>query len=100
MPGRATGADGVRLTVRLHPRASCDRVEGLDPEGTLRVKVRAAPVDGAANESLLKLIAGRLRIPRSNVTLRSGAGSRHKVLEVRGAGGGREDILDRLTKET
>jgi uncharacterized protein YggU (UPF0235/DUF167 family) len=46
--------------------------------------VAARPVDGAANEALLRLLADALSVPRSRLSLRSGGRSRAKVIEVEG----------------
>jgi len=72
----------VRLTIRLTPGAAGDRVDGVDERGALRVRVRAAPVDGAANEALLRLIAETVGVPRSLVSMLSGSSARTKVIVV------------------
>jgi uncharacterized protein YggU (UPF0235/DUF167 family) len=51
-------------------------------DGVLRVRVAAPPVEGAANEALLRLIADELGVPRRDVRLVAGAGGRTKVLVV------------------
>jgi uncharacterized protein YggU (UPF0235/DUF167 family) len=73
----------ARLRVRLTPRGGADRVDGV-AEGALRVRVAAAPVDGAANESLERLLARELGVPRSAVRIASGATARTKVVDVDG----------------
>ncbi len=55
-------------------------------DGTLRVRVAAPPVDGAANDALVRLIAGELDLPRSRVRLVGGATNRRKTVEVTGVG--------------
>jgi uncharacterized protein len=72
----------LRITVRLTPRGGADRVDGVGAEGELRVRVRAAPADGAANEALLRLLAAELNIARSAVVLERGASSRHKLVRL------------------
>ena len=52
-------------------------------DGELRARVAAAPVEGAANESLLRLIARELDVPPSAVRVVSGAGARRKVVAIR-----------------
>jgi uncharacterized protein YggU (UPF0235/DUF167 family) len=52
--------------------------------GNLAVRVTAAPVNGAANAALVRLVARALDVPRSRVALVVGASSRRKVLEVDG----------------
>ena len=88
--------DRVRLSVRVQPRASRDEVLDVGADGALRVRVCAPPVEGAANERLVALIAKRLRVPKSNVVVVAGGTSRNKVVEVRGAGENAEEVLRRL----
>ena len=76
------------LFVKLQPGASADRIEGweADPDGraVLRVRVRARPVEGQANEALVRLIAEALDLPRSQVALVRGDRSRLKRLAISG----------------
>ena len=61
-------SDGVILSVKLHPRASANEIG--EPVGNeLRIKVTAPPVDSAANEALVKLLADRLHCPGSVLEL-------------------------------
>ena len=53
-------------------------------DGVLRVRVSAPPVDGAANEALLRLLAKRFGVPRSALRIVSGETSRMKVVEIDG----------------
>lgn len=69
--------------MRLTPRAGRDAVDG-EREGVLRVRVAAPAVDGRANEALRRLLAGRLGVPPSAVTVERGTRSREKVVAVRG----------------
>ncbi|MEK6720293.1 MAG: DUF167 domain-containing protein [Chloroflexota bacterium] len=73
--------DTVRIAVLLTPRGGADRIDGV-VEGRLRVRVAAAPVDGAANEALLRVIAAELGVPRTSLRLVSGGTGRRKVIEV------------------
>ena len=75
--------DGVLLLVKVQPRASASEIG--EPLGTeLRIKVTAPPVDAAANEALLRLLACRLDCPRGKVELVRGHTSRHKVIKLHG----------------
>ncbi len=51
----------------------------------LKIRLAAPPVEGKANEALIKFVAETLRLPKSAVNLKSGQTSRCKVLEVSGA---------------
>jgi len=76
-------ADGTLLSVKLLPRASANEIGG--PLGAeLRIKVTAPPVDAAANEALVELLAGRLDCARGRVELVRGHKSRHKIVKLHG----------------
>ena len=72
------------MAVRVTPRSSRDAIEGVDDAGELRLRVTAAPADGAANTAVTKLLAKTLGIPRGAVSVVSGASSRHKRLAIEG----------------
>lgn len=74
----------VVMAVRVTPRASRDAIEGVDDAGALRVRVTAAPADGAANAAVTRLVAKAVGLPRSAVSVASGATSRHKQLCLEG----------------
>jgi uncharacterized protein len=71
----------VRFDVRVQPRASRNEFAGLQ-NGALRIRLTAPPVDGAANEALIRFIAAELGLPQRAVRIVSGFGSRNKVVEV------------------
>lgn len=79
--------DGVRVAVRVTPKASADRVRGvaLDEAGVawLQVAVTAVPEDGRANKAVTALLAKRWRVPKSTVEVIQGTTDRRKVLLVR-----------------
>jgi hypothetical protein len=74
----------ARITIRLTPRAGLDRLDPPGLDGVLQARVRAAPVEGAANEALLRLLAASLGVPRSSMRLLAGDRSRLKLVEVDG----------------
>ena len=77
-------ADGrITLTLHIQPGAKKTEVAGLHGEA-LKIRLAAPPVDGKANEALLKFVAETLRLPKSAVSLKSGQSSRHKVVEIVG----------------
>lgn len=76
-------ADGAKVEVRLRPRGSRDELIGVR-DGVLQAKVTAAPVDGKANKALCKLIAKRVGVAPSRVSVVRGAKSREKVVRVEG----------------
>jgi hypothetical protein len=74
---------GVRLAVKVQPRASSNEI-GEPLGGELKIKVTAPPVDAAANEALLQLVAETLDCARNRVELIRGHTSRHKTLLLHG----------------
>lgn len=76
---------GVRLRLRIQPRASRTEVVGLHGE-SLRIRLSAPPVDGAANEELVRFLAERLGVPTRAVEITAGHGSRQKTVHVQGVG--------------
>ncbi len=82
---------GVRLAVRLTPRAARNGVDGLaaDAEGRAILKVRlvAPPVEGAANKALIAWLAKALDLRKADIVIRSGETSRTKILNLSGDSG-------------
>lgn len=74
---------GVRLSVQVQPRARRPGVDGIHGDA-LRVRVAAAPVDGAANEAVVATLAGALGVPRGAVRVIAGQTARAKVIDVDG----------------
>jgi uncharacterized protein len=87
------GPDHADLRVRVQPRAARSELAGLHG-GTLRVRLAAPPVEGAANRELEKLLAKALGLPRSSVELLRGATSREKLVRVHGLSP--EQVRERL----
>jgi uncharacterized protein (TIGR00251 family) len=79
-------AENIEIRVRLKPRGSRDELLGMR-DGVLEAKVTAPPVDGRANKALCKLIAKRVGVAPSRVTVARGAKSREKVVRVEGVDG-------------
>ena len=87
-------SDGVLLSVKLQPRASLNEIgEPLGNE--LRIKVTAPPVDAAANDALVRLLAERLDCARNQVELVRGHTSRHKVVKIYGVS--QREVAEKLS---
>lgn len=93
------GGQAVRLAVKLSPRASRNSLEGIvtgaDGRTAAAIRLNAPPVDGAANEALIRFVADALDVPKSAVSIRSGHTSRQKLLVIAGSC---ETLLQRLAK--
>ena len=81
-------ADGVRIAVRLTPKAAQNRIRGLvaDADGSLALKVAvtAAPERGKANDALIGFLAERWGVAKRDLSLVAGAADRHKMLHLAG----------------
>jgi uncharacterized protein (TIGR00251 family) len=73
----------ITLTLHIQPGAKTTEIAGLHGDA-LKLRLAAPPVDGKANEALIRYLADRLGIPKSAILLRSGQTSRRKMLEVTG----------------
>jgi uncharacterized protein len=72
-----------RIPVRVQPRARRNEIAG-ERDGALLVRVTAPPVEGKANDAVRKLLAKRLGLPASRVSVARGGASRDKLVEVDG----------------
>ncbi len=76
-------ADGVVLSVRAVPRASKNAIQGVH-DGALKIRLTTPPVDGKANQALIKYLSKALKISKSQIELMQGETSRHKILKITG----------------
>ncbi|ESY80480.1 hypothetical protein X740_11960 [Mesorhizobium sp. LNHC221B00] len=80
--------NGIDLFVRLTPKSSVDRLEGVetaaDGRSHLKARVRAVPENGAANQALERLAAKTLGVPVSAVSVVAGGTARLKTLRISG----------------
>jgi len=72
---------GVTLSIRVQPKASSDRIAG-EHAGALKVCVTAAPENGKANAAVIRLLAKRLGVARSRLTITSGQTARCKKVHI------------------
>jgi uncharacterized protein (TIGR00251 family) len=85
--------NGIILTVKVIPRAAKTCIAGMG-DNALRIRIKAPPVDNAANEALCDFLAAALGVRRGAVNILSGAASRTKRVHI--AGIGQSDALKRL----
>lgn len=92
--------NGVRVFVRLSPKAKREGIEGIydGADGRLRLKiaVSAPPVDGRANQELIRLLSKICRVPKSSFEITSGQTDRNKTLFISGKA---ELIKEQIEKE-
>jgi len=80
--------DGVTVALRVTPKARRQRIEGVvaDAKGrpVIKVTVTAAPEDGKANKALIAFLSRAWKVPKSTMSIRTGATSRNKILSITG----------------
>jgi len=90
-------SDGrVRFSVRVQPRASADAIAGVHGN-SLKIRLTAPPIDGAANERLVIFLSDIFAVPRRAVKILAGESSRSKIVEIEGV---TERDVYRLAQDT
>ena len=98
-PPRDKGAvESITLSIRIQPRASNNEITRME-NGGLKIRLTAPPVDGAANEALIRLLAGRLSVTKSHVEIVSGHTSRDKIVRISGVAKANEERLLNLKEK-
>ncbi len=78
------GMGGAALPVKVVPRASRNEIVGIGTDGALKIRVTAPPVEGAANEAVIALLADALGLPKSNIDIVAGMTSTTKLVSILG----------------
>jgi uncharacterized protein (TIGR00251 family) len=88
--------DGAILSVHIQPKASTTECVGIHGDA-IKIRVAAPPVDGAANDELIRFLAQTLSLPLAAVHIESGANGRHKRVRLRGVMA--ERVIPRLMQQ-
>ena len=75
----------MRLAVQITPNAKQTEVVGV-LDDALKLKLQAQPIEGKANEALVRYLAKVLSVPRSTVVITHGLTSKHKLIDINVAG--------------
>lgn len=75
--------EGITIEVKVEPRSSKKGISGL-MGNVVKVKLTAAPVDGAANEQLIEVIADATGLKKSCIRIIRGSSSKRKIIEIKG----------------
>ena len=86
--------DAVTLTLHIQPGAKRSELAGLHGDA-LKIRLAAPPIEGRANDALLKFIAELFGVPQRQVELLRGGQSRHKLVKVSGSAVEPESLLGR-----
>jgi uncharacterized protein (TIGR00251 family) len=76
------GKKGAALAIRVTPRAGKNQVAEILSDGTVKIRLTAPPIEGKANEALIKFLAEVLDIPASNIEIIAGGGGRDKLVSI------------------
>jgi uncharacterized protein (TIGR00251 family) len=92
---------GAALTVRVIPRAKKTGIAEVMEVGTVKIRLTAPPVEGQANEALIRFLSELLEIPPSRIEIVAGQTSRNKLVSITGSDPGyiQERILAAVTRE-
>ena len=94
--------EGLIVTVRLTPKGGRDAIDGVETLGdgqtVLKVRVRAAPFEGEANEALCRLLAKALGVPPGRVEIAGGATSRIKRVKIVGEAAALSAALEKFAR--
>jgi uncharacterized protein (TIGR00251 family) len=77
-------AGGVRLALQITPNARKSQIIG-PLEDVLKVRLQAQPIEGKANEALIRYLAELLDVPRSRIAITHGHTNKRKIVEAHGA---------------
>jgi uncharacterized protein len=76
------GKKGAAIAVRVTPRASKNEIVDILSDGTVKVHLTAPPIEGKANEALIKFMAKVLGVPKKQLEIVAGANGRDKLISV------------------
>jgi len=98
----STAVDVLIVTVRLTPKGGRDAIDGIetlaDGNTVLKVRVRAAPHEGAANDALCRVLAKAVAVPPTRVEIVGGATSRIKRVKIVGDAATLGAVLENLSR--
>lgn len=92
-PNFKDGKAGAAISVRVSTRSPRTEFTGIMDDGTIKVKLTSPPIDGKANEELVKFLAGIMKIPKTNVEIISGHTSKNKLVVLFGVDSDRVNQL-------
>jgi uncharacterized protein (TIGR00251 family) len=71
----------MQKKVKVKPNSKIEKIEE-EADGSLTVHLKSPPVDGKANEELIKILAKKFDVPKSYIRIKSGLSSRQKLIEI------------------
>jgi len=71
----------MKISIKVLPRSSKNEIIKM-ADGTLKVKLKAPPVEGRANEALIEFLSGEWNLPKSKIEIKKGLSSKNKIIEI------------------
>ncbi|AFY56394.1 TIGR00251 family protein [Rivularia sp. PCC 7116] len=71
----------MQKIVKVKPNSKKQEIIEED-DGSLTIRLKSPPVDGKANEELIKILSKKFNVPKSYIRIKSGASSRQKLIEI------------------
>lgn len=70
------------LKIKVLPKSSRTEITGTLPDGTIKIKLKSPPVDGEANEELIKFLSKHYSVTKKNVIIKKGLKNKNKIIEI------------------
>lgn len=71
----------MQKRVKVKPNSKLNKIVEED-DGSLTINLKSPPVDGKANQELIKVLSKKFDVPKSYIRIKSGASSRQKLIEI------------------
>jgi uncharacterized protein len=84
MPTFKDAKSGTAITVKIIPRAKRNEVAGVMEDGSVRIRITAPPVEGAANQALVEFLSELLNIHKNQIEIVAGLTSERKLISLVG----------------
>ena len=72
-----------KIKIKVIPRSGKNEIVSKLPDETIKIKLKAPPVDGEANNELIKFLSKQWKVPKSNITILKGKTSKTKLIEIK-----------------
>jgi len=95
--GFKNGKAGAALTIRVSTRASTPGITGIIEGGIVKIRLSSAPVDGKANDELIKLLSKIMKVPKANLEIIAGHNNKTKIVAIYGID---SDRVNQILRET
>jgi len=95
--GFKNGKAGAALTVRVSTRSSNPGIAAIMDDGIVKIRLSSAPIDGKANEELIKVLSKLMKVPKTNLEIIAGQTNKTKIVAIYGID---SDRVNQILNET